>query len=751
MYNATRRPKSACWDTPPTSLSLPRNTGPLHRGYTTSSSMAHLDSTSHPAAAATITPLSTPEQKQQWRLSSKSDDQRDLDPKVSIPTRLDSKDPLNAKRYSELTPSELEALSLAALKRLNAVFKHYKIRTLPHNVLKTIAADTAGQGKTKRFLWWKPWAGGGKPNSKKEDAARDPETVASVLALHLVRSIQVASVPRDSQPDITNNRRIPVVISECVKYIKDHGLDTTGLFRVNGSERRMNQLAVLFDTPPTYGLGVSFEGNNVYDVAGFVKRYLRIIPEPVLTTELYPSFLRCLDVPAEGGTRIRAFRLLLMLLPPAHLVLLETILELMVDIVAHSEANQMTAHSLARIISPNILRPRESTAKKQGLEEYERGSYVMEYLIDNWQHFGITDWSVMPFQMLDLGFANVRDPITSQCGPSVLVTVEQPLSVNDDMDRNSGTVLMQATIDDRALHPDPHCIVDEPPAMQQQVLLEGRPMTDSPQPPFVSLATGSDSGLSGKESRDSMLSGSGSSSSMQRQCAPDGQRLRRVRTAPTKRSRGGPRRETSRDHTGSSTARLPLGNSSSSALAVELPHTASSQSLQSLDHYTHHQLLRRQASQLRQQQQHQQQQQSSLMTGVLQEQLQPPQLPSRPPPQPHQSPPPSPAPSPSPSPPPTLPSSPSPSPSSSSSPPLASKLTRKSRIQPPPLPYAITRQSSKQSTTTSSPSSPSAASPLVPLSRPMPLGGDTDPNYTPRDLAQLDLAAREVKTRHYPL
>ncbi|KAJ3147571.1 hypothetical protein HDU86_007969 [Geranomyces michiganensis] len=564
-----RRPKSACWDSPPVSLSLPR-TG-ISRGFTTSvanlGSAASADAPSLADSAASIDKWKEERHPWQEEESHATANASANTGKLSIPRRLDSKDPLNAKRYAELTPEELEALSVAALKRLNAVFKHFKFRTLPQDVLKTIESDTAGRPKTKRFLWWKPWAGAKASSGSGKQAKRDSEGGAaattaapSVLGVHLTRSIDIVSEPLDSQPTPNGSsiRRVPVVLAECIRYLKAEGLDATGLFRVSGSERRMAQLAVVFDTAPDYGRGISFEGYSVYDVAGFVKRYLRIIPEPLLTTELYPHFLRCLDVPAETGTRMRAFRLLLMLLPPAHLLVLEAVLDLMQDVLAHENVNQMTSHNLARIISPNILRPKETSGKKQGLEEYERGSYVMEYLIDNWDHLAITSHDARPFQMLDLGFANIKHPVAPVAVAAA--AVEEPLSENieetviEDADGAAALSLQGDITDSRyAVHALPHRQNHGREPMQHRSLAE--------------------SIHSGNESQDSALS-----SSIMGSSSDGGAQLRRVRTVPTKRNRSNqlPAASASPPTTPSATT-VPNG--------VELSHTPSSQSLQSLNHY----------------------------------------------------------------------------------------------------------------------------------------------------------------------
>lgn len=58
----------------------------------------------------------------------------------------------------------------------------------------------------------------------------------------------------------------------------------------------MAALGALFDTGPDYGKGISFEGYTVCDVADLLKKYLRWLPEPLLTTDLYPFFLECLGI-----------------------------------------------------------------------------------------------------------------------------------------------------------------------------------------------------------------------------------------------------------------------------------------------------------------------------------------------------------------------------------------------------------------------------------------------------------------------
>ncbi|KAJ3076156.1 hypothetical protein HDU98_005314 [Podochytrium sp. JEL0797] len=220
------------------------------------------------------------------------------------------------------------------------------------------------------------------------------------MSVALCKSIEYASMPIGSETTF-NLCRIPIIAHECINYLKLNGLKSNGLFRVNGSERRMAQLAIQFDAGPKYGLGFNFEGYTVYDVADFLKKYVRGLPEPLLTSDLYMYFIKSLEIPVDNGLRIKVFRWLLMLLPPPHLVLMQQLLELLSMVVEHADVNQMTSNNLARIFSPNILKPK---SEKQALEEFQSCSFVLEFMIENHEQFAISAMDVKPFEILDSGY-----------------------------------------------------------------------------------------------------------------------------------------------------------------------------------------------------------------------------------------------------------------------------------------------------------------------------------------------------------
>ncbi|KAI9003234.1 hypothetical protein BC832DRAFT_540687 [Gaertneriomyces semiglobifer] len=356
---------------------------------------------------------------------------------VTLPRRMSeahhTSAALQEKFYTHLSTDEIRALNDAALKRLNAIFRQYKLKAVSTEQLAKIQALHLGTEGGKRKWWnkvmWKKGKGGG-DKDKDRDKDRDAKTsmigvdsiddsaslnsnmsvspqqqqTPSPLQLPLPQSLLVTSVA--IHPALPH-QRIPTLIYTCTQYLLNHGMQTVGVFRVNGSERRISALTKVFETPP-YGIDADLTGYSVYDIADMLKRYLRGLGEPLLTGELYREFLKCLEIPEdEFSTRVRAVRLLLLLLPPPFLLVLTTLMDLFNAIIGHPET-QMNAHALGRIFSPVLLRPRvggKGQTQQQGqaqLGEMEKGSAVLEWMVGEWRSMGVGVWC-RPWRVLDVG------------------------------------------------------------------------------------------------------------------------------------------------------------------------------------------------------------------------------------------------------------------------------------------------------------------------------------------------------------
>ncbi|KAJ3092218.1 hypothetical protein HK102_009703 [Quaeritorhiza haematococci] len=425
----------------------------------------------------------------------------------TVPRRRGSSGLGANKAYGDLSAEELQSVQLKALKHLNAILKGEKQKTIDSSVLRSINQAAYGLQKRKWWGFLKKSALSGQ--GKDEVGVKNVE--GTVLHTLLCRSIAYASMPYNPTDHVFNKNRIPILVYECARLIKSKGLTSNGLFRVNGSERRIAALIAIFDQAPKYGLDCKFENCTVYDVADFLKKYLRGLPEPLLSTDLYPYFLKCMDLTVANGVRLRALRLLIMLLPPPHLVLLECLLDLFHCVVQHSGANQMNSHNLARIFSPNLLRPK--TATKQPLDEYERCAHVVEFLIDNWDQFVFTRIDLAPMKLIELTF--IDPPVVAMTSPQrQLQPVRSPSPVHDPRTFTSPNP------------PAPQTPTSPPPQSQPYLPNVVRSSSiSSTEDRIVSTSAVTTTSVAGTTNSNATTTPQGG--------------VRRTRTAPTKRARGG--------------------------------------------------------------------------------------------------------------------------------------------------------------------------------------------------------------------
>ena len=87
----------------------------------------------------------------------------------------------------------------------------------------------------------------------------------------------------------------------CVTPVCLAGLSTVGIFRVDGSAKRCRQLRVLLDSGQEIVLSEE-QDHQPQDIATLLKQYLRDLPDPLLTTELYPTFLAAASMSVQTNS-----------------------------------------------------------------------------------------------------------------------------------------------------------------------------------------------------------------------------------------------------------------------------------------------------------------------------------------------------------------------------------------------------------------------------------------------------------------
>ncbi|XP_075872283.1 rho GTPase-activating protein 6-like isoform X2 [Nelusetta ayraudi] len=173
-------------------------------------------------------------------------------------------------------------------------------------------------------------------------------------------------------------RQVPRVVDSCCQHIEKFGLQTVGIFRVGSSKKRVRQLREEFDR----GVDVQLdEEHSIHDVAALLKEFLRDMPDPLLTRELYTAFIN--TTLSELDEQHGVTQLLVHLLPACNSDTLYRLLQFLSTVTDHAHdrldkdgqeitGNKMTSLNLATIFGPNLLHKLKSSDKEFSVQSSAR-------------------------------------------------------------------------------------------------------------------------------------------------------------------------------------------------------------------------------------------------------------------------------------------------------------------------------------------------------------------------------------------
>ncbi|KAI9925469.1 GTPase activating protein (GAP) for Rho1p [Aspergillus wentii] len=269
-------------------------------------------------------------------------------------------------------------------------------QSLPPTASQHQPIATSPPSKRDLASWWRQF----KKNTRKvEQKADKPQGIFGVPLNVSIKYANVAiSLTNDSGESFIYGY-VPIVVAKCGVFLKEKATDVEGIFRLNGSAKRIKDLQEVFDSPERYGKGLDWSGYTVHDAANVLRRYLNQLPEPIVPLEFYERFREPLrtyqkQVQGNGPTAeseafdharaVAAYQQLIRELPPLNKQLLLYILDLLAVFASKSEQNRMTSANLSAIFQPGLLsHPQHDMSP----EEYKLSQDVLIFLIENQDHF----------------------------------------------------------------------------------------------------------------------------------------------------------------------------------------------------------------------------------------------------------------------------------------------------------------------------------------------------------------------------
>ncbi|KAL9584692.1 MAG: hypothetical protein Q9203_004564 [Teloschistes exilis] len=151
--------------------------------------------------------------------------------------------------------------------------------------------------------------------------------------------------------------RVPGLIDDAISAMRQMDMSVEGVFRKNGNIRGLKDLSEKLDAKE---VEVDLTKEGPVQVAALLKKFLRELPDPLLTFKLYGLFITSQKI-NDDEKRRRVLHLTCCLLPKSHRDSLEILFSFLVWASSFSQVDEesgskMDTHNLATVITPNILK-----------------------------------------------------------------------------------------------------------------------------------------------------------------------------------------------------------------------------------------------------------------------------------------------------------------------------------------------------------------------------------------------------------
>ncbi|XP_062381749.1 rho GTPase-activating protein 17a isoform X4 [Sardina pilchardus] len=148
-----------------------------------------------------------------------------------------------------------------------------------------------------------------------------------------------------------SNREIALPMEACVMMLLETGMKEEGLFRIAAGASKLKKLKAALDCS-TSQLEEFY--SDPHAVAGALKSYLRELPEPLMTYQLYDEWIQASNV-SDPDKRLQALWVVCDQLPKNHKANLRYLVKFLAKLAQDSEINKMTPSNIAIVLGPNLL------------------------------------------------------------------------------------------------------------------------------------------------------------------------------------------------------------------------------------------------------------------------------------------------------------------------------------------------------------------------------------------------------------
>nr|KAF6488737.1 Rho GTPase activating protein 17 [Molossus molossus] len=155
-----------------------------------------------------------------------------------------------------------------------------------------------------------------------------------------------------------SGREIALPIEACVMLLLETGMKEEGLFRIGAGASKLKKLKAALDCSTSH---LDEFYSDPHAVAGALKSYLRELPEPLMTFNLYEEWTQVASV-QDQDKKLQDLWRICQKLPPQNFVNFRYLIKFLAKLAQTSDINKMTPSNIAIVLGPNLL-----WAKNEGM------------------------------------------------------------------------------------------------------------------------------------------------------------------------------------------------------------------------------------------------------------------------------------------------------------------------------------------------------------------------------------------------
>lgn len=148
---------------------------------------------------------------------------------------------------------------------------------------------------------------------------------------------------------------VPVVMRDTISFLSERGLEMEGIFRRSANVTLVKEVQQRYNSGEVVNF---YDMEDVHLAAVILKTFLRELPEPLLTYQLYNDIVNFTSVSEES--QVTVMKTLVESLPEENYASLRYLITFLAQVSANSEINKMTNSNLAVVFGPNLLWGRDN-------------------------------------------------------------------------------------------------------------------------------------------------------------------------------------------------------------------------------------------------------------------------------------------------------------------------------------------------------------------------------------------------------